>query len=97
MRPRRGVNELPADAHSASRFADATFEDITHPQFTADLLHVHGSPLVGEAGIAGDDEQLTETRQSRNDFFDHAIGKVLLLTVATQVLEWKYGNGGFCW
>src|SRR4029078_3939338 len=93
MRPSRGVDKLPRNPHARACFADAAFEDVTNPQFLPNLLHIHGSALVCEARIAGDYETTPETRQSRNDFFDHPIREVLLLAVATQVLKWQDGNG----
>src|SRR5712691_11526875 len=54
---RRGINELPGDANAIARLSDAPLEYVTHPKFAPDLLDVDSFPLVGEAGIAGDDEQ----------------------------------------
>src|SRR5438874_3043769 len=57
MRAASAVHELRRDAHPLCRFANATFEHISHTQFTTDLLHVDGAALVGEARIACDHEQ----------------------------------------
>ena len=34
-------------------------------------------------------------RQRRNDFFDHAVGEVLLLGIAAHVLERQHGDRRF--
>jgi hypothetical protein len=86
------IDQLAGNAHLVPRFAHAPFEDIAHPELTPNLLHVHRAPLVGEAGITGDDEQLPEPRQRGNDFFDHTISEILLLQIATQVLEGQHGD-----
>ena len=49
-------DELAGDANAVARFANAAFEHIPHAKFPADLLYVHSAALVGEAGVAGDDE-----------------------------------------
>ncbi len=54
---RRGINELPGDANAIARLLDAPLEYVTHPKFAPDLLDVDSFAFVGEAGIAGDDEQ----------------------------------------
>ena len=80
-----------------TRLADlrtAPFEHIVHAQFTADLLHVHGAALVCEAGISGDHEQPARARQRCNDLFDDAVAEIILLRVATQVVERQHRDGG---
>src|ERR1700730_8723606 len=49
MRSGCGINELPGYADAISRLAHAAFEHIAHAEFAADLLHVDGFALVGEA------------------------------------------------
>src|SRR5262249_49485849 len=72
------IDELPGEAHPTSCLAHAPLEHIAHPELTTDLLHVNGTTLVREAGVARDDEQRPEARQRRDDFLDHAIGEVFL-------------------
>jgi hypothetical protein len=43
-------------AISICRLAHAAFEHVPNAQLATDLVHVNGTALVGEAGIAGDDE-----------------------------------------
>src|SRR5262249_26439729 len=51
-----GIDQLARDAHLAPRFANASFEDISHPELTPDLLNVNRPPLVRETRVAGDHE-----------------------------------------
>ena len=57
MRAGRCIDQLPGDAHAVARLAQAAFEHIADTEVMPDLLHIDGATLVGEAGIAGDDEQ----------------------------------------
>src|SRR5207302_1638404 len=51
-----GLDKLRRDADPTAGLAQSAFEDIAHPQFAPDLFHIHGTTLVGEAGIARDNE-----------------------------------------
>jgi len=68
-------------------FAHAAFEHVAHAQFARDLLHVHGLALVGEGGVAGDDEEPRQPRDRCRDLLDHAVDEILLLGIAGQVLK----------
>jgi len=83
----RRVDQLGADAHVAGGFANSAFEDITHAQFPADLLHVDCLALVREAGIAGDDEEPADAGERCDDLLDHAVGEIFLLGIGAHVLE----------
>src|SRR5262249_1227965 len=73
------------------------FEHIAHPELSPDPLHIDGLALVGEARIAGDDEEPFDTRQRGDDFLDHAVGEIFLVRVAAHVLEWQNRDRGFMW
>ncbi len=92
MRPGRGVDQLPGDTHAVRRLAHAAFQHVTHAEFAADLLHVDGAALVGEARVAGDDEQPAIMRQRGDDVLHHAIGEIFLFRIAAQVLEGQHGD-----
>jgi len=83
----RRIKQLRANADPISSLADRAFQHIQDPKLSADLFHVYCSPLEREARIAGDHKEPADTRQSGDDLLDHAIDKVPLLRVATQVLE----------
>src|SRR5215469_5063262 len=40
-----GLDQLRRDADAVARFAETAFQDITHPQFAPDLLHIDGATL----------------------------------------------------
>src|ERR1700724_3215768 len=44
-------------------------------------------PFVGKARIAGDYEEPPDPGESGGDLLDHAVGEILLLRVATHILE----------
>lgn len=51
------VDELSCDANALSRLAHTAFEHVSHPEFPADLIDLHRLALIGERGVARDDEQ----------------------------------------
>src|SRR6202008_4567366 len=63
-------------------------------ELAADLLHVHGAALVGEARVARDDEKPVDARQRRDDVLDYSVGEVLLFGVAAPVLKRQRRDGG---
>jgi hypothetical protein len=87
MGPSGGIDELSGDAHSICRFANAPFQQVAHPKLAPDLLRVNGASLVGEARVAGDDEQRLEPGQRRDDVFRNSVGKIILLRIGAQVGE----------
>src|SRR5262249_55709611 len=89
----RRVKQLRANADAISSPANRAFQHIQDPKLSADLFHVHCSTLVSEARISGDHKEPADTRQSGDDLLDHAIDKVPLLRVATQVIERQNGDG----
>lgn len=49
MRSGRRVDQLAGDAHAITYLANTAFEHVMHPEFAANLLHVHHPVFVGEA------------------------------------------------
>src|SRR4029453_4724028 len=88
MSPSGGIDELSRDAHPICRFANAPFQHVAHPKLAPDLLHIDGAPLVGEARVAGDDEQRLEVRERRDDVLHHSISKIVLFRITAHVGEW---------
>src|SRR6516225_4705624 len=85
-----------ADAVSGG-LANRAFQHVQDPKFSADLLHVHRPTLVGEARVSSDYKEPVNARQGGDDLFDHAIGKIALLWVTTQILERQYCDGWLLW
>ena len=56
-------------------------------ELTADLLHIDRAALVGKGGVTRDDEEPSDAGERSDDFLDHAVGEILLLGVAADVLE----------
>ena len=73
-------------------FAHAPFEDVTHAEAFADLADVDVLALERERRIAGDDEELRELREGRDDVFGDAVGEIFLLGVAAHVGEGQNGD-----
>src|SRR6516225_9271947 len=87
MRAGLGLDQLPGYADPARSLSDRSLEDIADAEFATDLLHIDSLTLVGERGIAGDDEEPTDARERCDDLLDHAVDKVFLLRVTRQILE----------
>ncbi|MNF86608.1 hypothetical protein D3C84_690490 [compost metagenome] len=87
MRAAGGIDQLAGDAHFVTALAHTAFEHVAHAQRLADTLDVDRPALVGKAGVAGNDEQPADPRQGADDVFDDAIGKIILLRIAAEVLE----------
>ena len=87
MRAGLCLDQVAGDAHPVAALAHAAFEHIADAEFAADLLHIDRLALVGEARIAGDDEEPADARQRGDDLLDHAVGEIFLLRVAAHVLE----------
>src|SRR5512139_1680860 len=87
MEAGRRVDELTRDANPTCRLSDAALEHVTHAQLTADLFDVDRLAFISETGIARDHKQPGNARKSGDDIFHHAVGEIVLLRVATQVIK----------
>jgi hypothetical protein len=56
MRAGLGRDELRVEGDVLADAAHAAFQRIAHAELPPDLLRVDGLALVGEGGVAGDDE-----------------------------------------
>src|SRR5215207_1089849 len=83
----RGIDELARNAHAVARLTYAAFENVAHPELASHLFYVDGPALVGEARIAGDHEQLPETRQRGDDLFHYTVGEIFLLRIPAHILK----------
>jgi len=87
-----GVEQLAHNPDPRAGLADAALEHVADAQLAADLLHVDGTPLVGEAGIAGDHEEGAHPAERGDDVLDQAIGEIFLLGVPAHVGEREDGD-----
>src|SRR5262249_8937279 len=88
-----GLDQLRSNPDAIARLAQTAFEHIAHTQFASDLLHVYGAALVGEAGIASDDEQRWVSRQRGDNVLGDPIRKELLLGVTAHIDERQDRDG----
>src|SRR5215469_1733578 len=87
MRAGGRVDQLTGDAYPAAGFAHRAFEHRTDAQLAADLLHVDGLAFVGEARIAGDDEEPAYAAERRHDLLAHAVDKIFLLGIPAYIAK----------
>ena len=90
MRAGRRVDQLRGDAHPTAGLAHRAFEHIAHAELAPDLLHIDRLALVGEARIAGDDEEPADARERGDDLLDHAVDEIFLLRVAAHIGEGQH-------
>src|SRR5262249_9021227 len=83
----RCINYRRGDTDPTASFAHRAFEHVAHTQLATDLFHINGLPLVRKTRIAGDHEEPADAGECRYNLFDHAVGEVVLLRVATHVGE----------
>src|SRR4029077_10613548 len=94
MRAFARINELTGNAQAITRLAHTALHHVSHAEVTSDLPNVRRLTLVSKTRIARDHEQGLEARQAGDDVLDEAIDEILLLGVATHVLERQHGDGG---
>src|ERR1700737_4928414 len=87
-----GIYELGRDAHAVAGLADAAFQHEAHPELAADLLDLDRLALVGERGVAGDDEQGGDLREVGDQVLGNAVAEILLFGVAAHVGERQDGD-----
>jgi len=95
MRPANSVDQLAGNAHALAAFAHRALEHIADAELAADLLHIDGLPLVGEARIAGDDKQPADAGERRDDLLDHPVGEIFLLRIAAQIGKGQHRDRRF--
>src|SRR5208282_5131870 len=86
------VDQLRRDPDAGAGLANAALQNISHAKLLRDLAEVNRTPLVDEAGIAGDDPQSRKLRQGGDDVFDQTVAEIFLLGVAADVLERQHGD-----
>src|SRR5918997_6000522 len=93
--PRRlGLYQLAGDPDPRAGLADAALQRVAHAERAADLAQVRLTPLVREGAGAPDDEERAHARERRGQLLRDAVGEVVLLRVAAEVLEGQHHQGG---
>src|SRR6516164_6004325 len=90
MRVGYSIDQLPRNADPLTSPAHRAFEHVSDAEFLTDLLRIDHLAFVGEARVAGDDEQPADARERGDDLLDHAVGEIFLLRIAAQILERQY-------
>ena len=86
------VDQLRGDAKPIACFADASFEHVAHAQLPGHLPDVWRSSFVLKRRIAGDYKKRTDAGQAGDNVPGNAVGKVFLVRIARQVVEWQNGD-----
>ena len=92
MRLGLAVDQLHGDAHAVAGLAHASLDHVVDAEFARDVLRLHRLALVGEDGVARDDQEVAEARQLGDDVFGQPVGEELLLRVAAHVGEGQHGD-----
>ncbi len=87
LRAGDGIDQVTADPEPIAAFAHRAFEQISHAELAADLLHIHGLALVGKARIASENDEPADAAEGGDDLLDHAVGEIFLLRVTRQIGE----------
>ena len=84
------VDELRVDAHPVLIALHRAFEHIAHAKLLADLLGVDALALVGEGGVARDDEAVADAREIGGEVLGDAVGEIVLGRIAGEIGEGQH-------
>src|ERR1700680_1941731 len=97
MKAAHGIDQLYSDPYGIAGSAHAAFEDRSDVQPVRNCRHVHILALEGKRGGSADDLQFLYVRKSVEQLFADAVGKILLLGIATHVHKGQYCDGVLRW
>ena len=89
-----GRDELGVEGDVLAEATHAAFEHVAHAELTADLFGVDRLALVGEGGVAGDDEAVGEMREVGGEVVGDAVGEIVLFLVGAARLRLVLGDRG---
>lgn len=92
MRRRSGFDQLNGNSQPAAGALHTAFEDVLHAKFAANVAHIGMRSLVGEGGIAGDDEEGTDPAERGGQRLDDAVGEIILFGIVRHVVEGQNGD-----
>src|SRR5262245_39690229 len=90
----RRVDELRSNTNLRTKPPDTSLNQVTRPQFLADLPHILRMITILEARVACDYEKGGEARKLSYDVLCNSIRKIGLFRVTAHILERQYRNGG---
>src|SRR5262245_14968782 len=73
-----GIDQLGVYADLIPMALDTAFENITHAQFTTQLLCIDRFALIGERGISGDHQAPLDTRDIGRKILGNPVREILL-------------------
>ena len=85
MRVGCGVDQLRVHPDLVAQAAYASFEDIPHRKFAADLLHIDPLAPIGEGSAAGDYEHACNSREIGRQILGDCVREILLFPVVAEV------------
>src|SRR6266481_2053688 len=94
-----GLDQLRSDAYALAGLAHRSLQEVADTQLLPDLLHVNGLALVGEARIAGDNEEPTNATERGDDLLDmpsakySCSGSPLILAKGRTAIDGLSGSG----
>ena len=88
--PRCAVDQMRGDPEAVPGPLQAAFEHVADAEFAGDRADIDRSALVGEGRRVGDHGKRSEAGESRDDLRRHAVGDVVLVGIAAQVLKGEH-------
>src|SRR5262245_13024790 len=87
-------DKLRYNAKLLTLLAHTAFDHEADAQFSSDMTHIDGLAPVSEGRTAGDNYQVREARECRNDVFGDAVTQIAKVLVGAQIIVWK---NCYCW
>ena len=84
------LDQLDVDPHPGRGPPHAALDDVAHAQLAGDGADVDRRRAIGEARIAGDDEQAGDLRQVGDEVLDQPVGEIFLVGIAAHVGEGQH-------
>src|SRR4029450_7262698 len=86
------ANQLRCDPHLRAVAAHAALDDIRHPELATDLPDVAALVLELKHRSARYHLELRHLGEDIQQLFRHAVGEIILLSLAAHVCEWQDGD-----
>jgi hypothetical protein len=87
LRLARRLDQLRGDAHAPARQAHAALDHVAHAERAPDLAQIDQRGLERGRRVARDHQKRAEARECRGEFLGDAVGEVVLLRPAADLLE----------
>jgi hypothetical protein len=94
MVSRIGLDELGCDTNTAAGLSNAPLQHIVRAQLAADFGHIDGFALEQKRRTSCEYGHSRLSRKSGDDLVGEAVGEIVNVLVATQIVEWQDRNRG---